>query len=223
MDSVLAGVVNGSAARFAPRMTVAPNTDSFVRRDRGFCLAAPSLHERHRIDWCSQFAARSVTIGSSGGVSLRKSWPLIRFYSEKISAHKARTPGITTMRRVVKACAIATCLALAVWIAPAAPAQLGVAGGAAVAFRNDMKTPVIVQGTTIVNRMPKRGQALVVPPGKTQLDLNIPPGIRFYTIVDANQPGIVYVKDLPVPVQGKDLGFVIRGVAPKVTVEPASP
>jgi hypothetical protein len=129
------------------------------------------------------------------------------------------------MRRAVIACAIATCLAGTPWIAPGVRAQVGgvQGGGAAVAFRNEMKTPVIVQGTTIVNGMPKRGQALVIQPGQKQLEFNVPPGIRYYMVFDAARPSIVLVRNLPVPVQGNDLSFVIRGTPPKVTVEPANP
>jgi hypothetical protein len=113
----------------------------------------------------------------------------------------------------------ATCLAILTCLAPAAAdAQFG---GSAVAFRNEMKTPVIVQGYTFVGKMPKRGMAIVVPPGKTLLDINVPVGIRVYTVYDANMPSVVLIKDFPVPIKGMDLSLVIRGVPPKVTLEPA--
>src|SRR6266478_6981564 len=114
------------------------------------------------------------------------------------------------MRRVVKACVTATCLAILTCLLPApAPAQFG---GSAVAFRNEMKTPVIVQGYTLVGKMQKRGMAIVVPPGKTQIDINVPAGIRFYTIYDANMPATVHISNLAVPIKGMDLSLVIRGV-----------
>ena len=123
------------------------------------------------------------------------------------------------MRRVVNACVTATCLAILTCVAPAAAhAQFG---GSAVAFRNEMKTPVIVQGYTMVGKMQKRGMAIVIPPGKTLLDINVPVGIRYYTVYDANMPAVVHILNLPVPIMGKDLSLMIRGIPPKVTLEPA--
>jgi hypothetical protein len=93
-------------------------------------------------------------------------------------------------------------------------------GGAAVGFRNDLKTPIIVQGFTIVNKMPKRGQAIVILPGKTATDNNVPMGPRFYTICDANQPNLVWLRNVPIGVMGQDINFAIHGAPPKVVIEP---
>ncbi len=126
------------------------------------------------------------------------------------------------MRRVVSAFVLATCIAIAGGTAPAARAQI--AGGVAVAFRNDMKTPVIVRGCTIVNRMQKFGLAHIVLPGKTAVDNNIPPGtIRYYFVVDANQPALRYIQNLPVPVLQNDVNLVIGGVPPNVFVRKIGP
>ncbi len=86
-----------------------------------------------------------------------------------------------------------------------------------IAFRNDLETPVIVQGHTIVNGMQRRGQPIVIRPDKTSFDNNVPAGFRFVSVFDANQPSRVLVLNFQVPVQGnRDLALVIRN-APKST------
>jgi hypothetical protein len=81
--------------------------------------------------------------------------------------------------------------------------------GPGIGFRNDLKTPVIVQGVSLVNNMQRRGQPFLVQPGKTVWDNNLPMGMRYYTIYDANQQRIL-LRDRNVPVQNKDQFFVIR-------------
>lgn len=120
------------------------------------------------------------------------------------------------MRRVATALVLATCLAFTSWTAPAARAQ-GIA--VAVTFQNEMKTPVIVQGATLVNGMPKAGMAMIVLPGKTATE-NIPANsIRFYIVVDANRPGLRYINNLPVPAGVQDINLAIRGIPPKVFIK----
>src|SRR2546423_8791295 len=89
---------------------------------------------------------------------------------------------------------------------PAARAQ---APGPGIGFRNDLKAPVIVQGVSQVGNMHRRGQPFLVRPGKTVWDNNVPNGMRYYTIYDANQQRIM-VREQPVPVQAADQFFVIR-------------
>ena len=80
-----------------------------------------------------------------------------------------------------------------------------------LSFRNDTKAPVIVQGWTLVNNMPRRGQAIVVNPGKTLSDKSLPAGTRYISVYDANQPTRVYMRDQRVEVQrNADLLFSIR-------------
>lgn len=81
--------------------------------------------------------------------------------------------------------------------------------GAGVGFRNDLKVPVIVQGVSLVNNMPRRGQPILIQPGKTHWDNNLPQGFRFYTVYDANQSRIL-LKDARINVQTADQYFVIR-------------
>jgi hypothetical protein len=121
------------------------------------------------------------------------------------------------MKRVVNTCIAASCIAFFAGFAQTAHAQFR---GAAVGFRNDLKTPIIVQGYTVVNGMPKRGQAIVILPGKTASDNNVPAGPRYYTICDANQPNLVWLRNVPVAVMAQDINIAVRGAAPKVFIEP---
>ena len=109
-----------------------------------------------------------------------------------------------------------TCVAVLAAFPSAARAQKG---GVAVAFRNEMKTPVIVQGWTVVGGMQKRGMAILIPPGKTVGEINVPAGIRYYSVYDANMANLDFIRDLPTPIMGSDLGFAIRGVPPKVVIK----
>src|SRR5262249_37094101 len=67
---------------------------------------------------------------------------------------------------------------------------------ASLVFRNVLKSPVISQGTTVLGGMVRRGQPVLVAPGKAGGDFNVPAGVRFYTVYDANQPTRVLAKDV---------------------------
>jgi hypothetical protein len=82
------------------------------------------------------------------------------------------------------------------------------AGAAGISFRNDLKTPVIVQGACIVNGVVRRRLPFVVQPGRVGADLNVPRGNQQITIYDANQPGRILFRDF-IPFNGQNLGFVI--------------
>src|SRR5438105_15090319 len=84
--------------------------------------------------------------------------------------------------------------------------------GPGIGFRNDLKAPVIIQGVSLVNNMQRRGQPFLVKPGKTVWDNNLPMGLRYYTIYDANQQRIL-LRDRNVRVQTIDQFFGIRLVA----------
>ena len=85
---------------------------------------------------------------------------------------------------------------------PVAP-EIGLCGTAAC-----LKTPVIVQGVSLVNNMQRRGQPILVNPGKTVWDNNLPAGVRYYTIYDSTQR--ILLRDRPVRVQTTDQFFGIR-------------
>jgi hypothetical protein len=108
-------------------------------------------------------------------------------------------------------------LSLALGILAAMPSGSSFAQGQPrgpnIAFRNDTKTAVIVQGATEVKGMQRRGQPLLVQPGKTVYDTNLPAGDRFVTIYDANQTNKVLHRDR-IPVRNADLQLVIRQIQP---------
>jgi hypothetical protein len=121
------------------------------------------------------------------------------------------------MKRVVSCFLTTICFAAA----SASPSVVNAqGGGVAVGFRNEMKTPVIVHGYTVINGMPKFGQAIPIPPGKTGVDIGVPNGPRLYRVHDGNNVRFVFIQNFPVQVQGRDIAFAIRGIAPKVTLEP---
>lgn len=96
------------------------------------------------------------------------------------------------------------------------------AQAAGLGFRNDCQVPIIVQGATMVNNMLRRGQPILILPGKTAWDNNVPPGFRILTIYDANQPSRVLCRDR-INFSGQDLRFVIRPVPnskDKVVIQP---
>jgi hypothetical protein len=116
------------------------------------------------------------------------------------------------MRSLARSLAITT--GAIVFLAPLAllwPDQQaqGQSPGPGIGFRNDLQVPVIVQGVSLVNNMQRRGQPLVVRPGKTVWDNNLPTGMRFYTIYDANGQRIL-LRERSVRVQTSDQFFVVR-------------
>ena len=112
----------------------------------------------------------------------------------------------------------AVCLSIGI-VADSAPAQKGgpvpapVQATGSASFRNDLKVPVIVQGISQVNGVLKRGQPLLVAPGKTAGDFNVPAGVRAYSVYDANQPTRVLVKDAAITIAaGRTQPFVVRSL-----------
>src|SRR5437868_5043256 len=146
-------------------------------------------------------------MGGPGTQNERKLESVQRFLCRR-QGFKTPNPTEQAMRRIVIACSLLCCVAVAAGFPAAARAQTG---GVAVGFRNEMKTPVIVQGWTMVGGMKKAGMAIAIPPGKTLGEINIPAGLRFYSVHDGNMPSIVYIRDIPVPVMNSDIGFAIRG------------
>jgi len=104
------------------------------------------------------------------------------------------------MRRVLIALAAITCLAT--------PA--GAQNFPSVGFKNETPLPLIIQGSTIVHGVPRRGAPLVVAPGRMTFDVNAPPGVRFYTVLNGNQPAQVLLRNFPVPLQGGDVLLIVR-------------
>src|SRR5947209_6657733 len=71
-----------------------------------------------------------------------------------------------------------------------------------IGFRNETKSPVLVEGASMVNGMLRRGQPIRIPPGQMAWDSNLSPGPRYVTIYDANQPTRILYRDPPIPFQG---------------------
>lgn len=93
------------------------------------------------------------------------------------------------------------------------PLLAGSARAAGIGFKNDLKIPIIVQGASLENNVIRRGQPLLIYPGKTVWDLNLKPGNRFITIYDGRQPSrILYQSQptMPIPFQDQDMLFSIR-------------
>ena len=40
--------------------------------------------------------------------------------------------------------------------------------------------------------------------------INVPAGIRYYSVYDGNMPNKVYISEIPVPVMNNDIGLIIR-------------
>ena len=93
---------------------------------------------------------------------------------------------------------------------------------AGIAFRNDLRTPVVVQGESIVNGMVRRGQPVPIPSGRVGQDPQVPVGLRQITIYDASRPGNPVLDRETVPYTGQNLRFIIRqGPAGSVQLVPA--
>jgi hypothetical protein len=115
------------------------------------------------------------------------------------------------MRRIITYFMATTLMAVMAFVASPAQAQ----SSAAVGFRNELKTPVLVQGFTIVNGTQRRGPAILVAPGRTAWDNNVPAGDRYYTVYDGNTPRVVLLRDARVSVTPRsELFFLIRPNGP---------
>jgi hypothetical protein len=108
-------------------------------------------------------------------------------------------------------------------LAGVAPAQVV---GQGLAFRNDLPGPVLVQGASVVNGMVRRGQPLLIAPGRTSYDANIPLGNRQITILDASQPNRLLLQQTILFTGGNQL-LSIRpnplGPVPPAVLTPAAP
>jgi hypothetical protein len=120
------------------------------------------------------------------------------------------------MRTLLSSLALAALILLGLF-SPYQQAQ-GQNPGPGIGFRNDLKIPVIVRGVSIVNNMQKGGQPILVNPGKTVWDNNLPAGFRNYTVYDANQQRIL-IRAQNVRVQTTDQFFGIRLVSGQLKMD----
>jgi hypothetical protein len=93
-------------------------------------------------------------------------------------------------------------LVLMLGSAPAAPAF-------GILFQNDLPMPVLVQGATQLRGMLRRGQPILILPGRKGIDLGVPLGLRQITIYDANQPNRILHRET-ILFQGQELRFRIQ-------------
>ncbi|MBM4067676.1 MAG: hypothetical protein FJ271_01840 [Planctomycetes bacterium] len=92
-----------------------------------------------------------------------------------------------------------------------------------IGFVNELKMPIIVQGSTVENNMVRRGLPVLVFPGKTGWDINLKPGRRFITIYDGRQTTRVLYQGPPLLFAGRDMLFAVRvvpGNPPRVLLVP---
>jgi hypothetical protein len=87
---------------------------------------------------------------------------------------------------------------------------------AGITFRNDLKTPVFIQGASVVNRMFLRSQPILILPGRSALDPQLPPGKRWITIYDANQRNRILHQSV-IPFTGQSLRLRVH-LSPAGTV-----
>jgi hypothetical protein len=109
------------------------------------------------------------------------------------------------MRLVLTAFVAMTCLLLAV--AEFTPAQQP--NTVAVGFRNQTNSNILVQGYTIINKTQRPGQILQLKKSGGMAFDNVPLGIRYVNIYDANNPTVILLRDFPVAIQKRDAFFDI--------------
>src|SRR5262249_52440504 len=134
--------------------------------------------------------AGRTTRGRTPGGPGRKFCPPARSSRERRTSpdsHRlqaSRPPTVSRIRIMWRflCCPVAACLLLL------APPLLGTrsaaAHGGGMCSRNDLKIPVVVQGASVVNNMVRRGKPVVLAPGKTGWDTNLPAGSRVVTVYD---------------------------------------
>jgi hypothetical protein len=89
------------------------------------------------------------------------------------------------------------------------PAQLQPPMLPSVIFHNESPVPLIIQGWSLVNGAQRRGAPIRLLPGDKNVDINVPPGPRFYSVYHANQPQRVLLRDFPIPIDG-NLILIVR-------------
>jgi hypothetical protein len=85
-----------------------------------------------------------------------------------------------------------------------------------ITFRNDLKTPIIVQGASVFKGVLVKGQPIVIQPGQSAVDAKLAPGKRTIVISDANVPGRVLHRQV-ILFNGNDLDVTVT-TAPTGTI-----
>lgn len=89
----------------------------------------------------------------------------------------------------------------------------GQATTAKVAFRNDGPSPIVVQGTVIVNGIVQRSKPLMLPPTQAASWDAVPKGNTLVTVYDGTRPNRILFQG-SVPVAGQDLYFSVQPEPP---------
>jgi hypothetical protein len=96
------------------------------------------------------------------------------------------------------------------------------ADGGWLGLRNDTNGPIIVQGVSIINRVPRQGPRHVLLPGQESWDVMIAPGNKMIIISDAKQPTRTLLQQT-VNYAGKDLFYSIQPDANGAGANPNGP
>ena len=105
-----------------------------------------------------------------------------------------------------------TKVAIPAQVPPPQPVPMPPTPVGAASFRNDLKTPVVLQGVTrLPGNKQQRGAPIIIAPGKTVTEFNVPAGLRVHNIYDANQPARVLAREVQVGVlPGRPVNRIIQ-------------
>jgi hypothetical protein len=87
-------------------------------------------------------------------------------------------------------------------------------------FRNDLTIPIIVQGESVVSNVLRRGQPLVISPGKVAWDTNLKPCDRWISVYDARMPSRVLLRRYLIRFPGGDVPYAVMPLAVPPTAFP---
>jgi|SRR6516162_5701506 len=126
------------------------------------------------------------------------------------------------MRQALTTLIVMTCLCF--WATNPADGQIP--KGASVGFNNKTDLNIFIQGYTIVNGSKRYGPPLQLKKnGSMAFESSVPPGFRYYTICDANQPARVLLRDFQVPIKNREvsLDVVIQMPGNRLVIVPSQP
>lgn len=83
------------------------------------------------------------------------------------------------------------------------------ADGGWMGFRNDTNVPIVIQGVSIINRVPRQGPRHILQPGQECWDVMIAKGNKLILIADAKQPTRALMQQT-VTYSGTDLFFSVQ-------------
>src|SRR5262249_42890723 len=145
----------------------------------------------------SRLGAALIELNETAGVELRTQECLLGISLTTVVFHAQAGIGDAFSRRgagamwcvrpvLVIVCGVG-CL-MAVSGGPAHAQMMAGMGG--IGFRNELPTPVVVRGVSVVNGQRVAGPPILIPPGKVGWDNGLRPGLRVISVHDANQPNL---------------------------------